>query len=98
MTPPEYRAKDERAMAEIKSTSSCTPFEKEYIRKDGQRVSLPAALICRLRDGRIARLDEYLDSAHVARPTLFLASDDSDGITGQNLLVDAGLAQVSVAG
>lgn len=39
-----------------------------------------------------------LESAHVARPTLFLASDDSDGITGQNLLVDAGLAQVSVAG
>jgi len=39
-----------------------------------------------------------LDSTHVARSTLFLASDDSDGITGQNLLVDAGLAQVSVAG
>jgi len=39
-----------------------------------------------------------LDSTHVARPTLYLASDDSDGITGQNLLVDAGLAQVSVAG
>jgi D-xylose 1-dehydrogenase len=39
-----------------------------------------------------------LDSTHVARPTLFLASDDSDGITGQSLLVDAGLAQVSVAG
>ena len=39
-----------------------------------------------------------LDSAHVARPTLFLASDDSDGMTGQNIIVDAGLAQVSVAG
>jgi D-xylose 1-dehydrogenase len=39
-----------------------------------------------------------LDATHVARPTLFLASDDSDGITGQNLIVDAGLAQVSVAG
>jgi NAD(P)-dependent dehydrogenase (short-subunit alcohol dehydrogenase family) len=39
-----------------------------------------------------------LDSTHVARSTLFLASDDSNGITGQNLLVDAGLAQVSVAG
>jgi ketosteroid isomerase-like protein len=35
-------------------------------RKDGSRVSLPACIICRLRDGRIARLDEYLDSAHVA--------------------------------
>lgn len=35
-------------------------------RKDGKRVSLPAALICRMRDGRIARLDEYIDSAHVA--------------------------------
>ena len=39
-----------------------------------------------------------LNSSHVARSTLFLASDDSDGITGQNLIVDAGLAQVSVAG
>lgn len=39
-----------------------------------------------------------LDAGHVARSTLFLASDDSDGITGQNLIVDAGLAQVSVAG
>ena len=39
-----------------------------------------------------------LESIHVARPTLFLASDDSDGITGHNLIVDAGLAQVSVVG
>ncbi|MCR5872728.1 nuclear transport factor 2 family protein [Phenylobacterium sp. J426] len=35
-------------------------------RKDGKRVSLPAALIVKLRDGKIARLDEYIDSAHVA--------------------------------
>jgi D-xylose 1-dehydrogenase len=39
-----------------------------------------------------------LDTTHVARSALFLASDDSAGITGQNLIVDAGLAQVSVAG
>ncbi len=39
-----------------------------------------------------------LDAGHVARPALFLASDDSDGMTGQNIIVDAGLAQVSVAG
>ena len=39
-----------------------------------------------------------LDSSHVAKPTLFLASDDSLGITGHNLIVDAGLAQASVVG
>ena len=37
-----------------------------------------------------------LDSAHVARATLFLAADDSDGMTGQHVLVDAGIAQQSV--
>jgi NAD(P)-dependent dehydrogenase (short-subunit alcohol dehydrogenase family) len=39
-----------------------------------------------------------LTPAHVARTALFLAADDSDGITGQNIIVDAGLAQVSVVG
>jgi NAD(P)-dependent dehydrogenase (short-subunit alcohol dehydrogenase family) len=39
-----------------------------------------------------------LDASHVARTALFLGADDSDGITGQNIIVDAGLAQVSVAG
>ncbi len=39
-----------------------------------------------------------LESLHVARPTLFLASEESAGITGQSLIVDAGLAQVSVVG
>lgn len=37
-----------------------------------------------------------LDPGHVARPTLFLAADDADGITGQHVLVDAGIAQQSV--
>ena len=39
-----------------------------------------------------------LDASHVARTALFLAADDSDAISGQNIIVDAGLAQVSVAG
>jgi NAD(P)-dependent dehydrogenase (short-subunit alcohol dehydrogenase family) len=37
-----------------------------------------------------------LDPGHVARPTLFLAADDADGMTGQHVLVDAGIAQQSV--
>ncbi len=37
-----------------------------------------------------------LDPGHVARAALFLAADDSDGITGQHVLVDGGIAQQSV--
>ena len=36
------------------------------VRADGAHVSLPAALICQVRDGKITRLDEYLDSGQVA--------------------------------
>jgi D-xylose 1-dehydrogenase len=45
-------------------------------------------------DGQCLKI--RLDSSHVARVTLFMASDDSDGMTGQHVLVDAGLAQQSV--
>jgi NAD(P)-dependent dehydrogenase (short-subunit alcohol dehydrogenase family) len=37
-----------------------------------------------------------LSESDVARAALFLASDEARGITGQNLIVDAGLAQTSV--
>ncbi|UNU42472.1 nuclear transport factor 2 family protein [Sphingopyxis sp. YF1] len=33
---------------------------------DGGAVRLPCAIICKVVDGRITRLDEYFDSAHVA--------------------------------
>lgn len=79
---------------------------------DGIRVNalVPGAIVTE-RQSQLWRGDEEdrkfielqclkfrLESVHVARPTLFLASDDSQGMTGQNIIVDAGLAQVSVAG
>ena len=39
-----------------------------------------------------------LSEDDVARTALFLASEEARGITGQNLIVDAGLAQTSVVG
>ena len=39
-----------------------------------------------------------LNPGHVSRVTLFMAADDSDGMTGQHVLVDAGIAQCSVMG
>jgi PAS domain S-box-containing protein len=38
MTPPEYRAADERAGQELLEAGRYQPFEKEYVRKDGTRV------------------------------------------------------------
>jgi PAS domain S-box-containing protein len=40
MTPPEYAALDQQKIAEITRTGSCTPWEKEYIGKEGRRVHI----------------------------------------------------------
>ena len=44
MTPPEYQDLDERSLIELKNTGvNKTPFEKEYIRKDGSHIPVIVA-------------------------------------------------------
>jgi PAS domain S-box-containing protein len=40
LTPPEYVPVDEKRIRELMATGTCAPFEKEYIRKDGSRISV----------------------------------------------------------
>ena len=37
-TPPEYAARSAEAIRQVRETGTSTPFEKEYVRSDGQRV------------------------------------------------------------
>ncbi|HME04451.1 MAG TPA: AAA family ATPase, partial [Solirubrobacteraceae bacterium] len=38
LTPPEWQAASQRAVAQIRATGACDVFEKEYFRRDGSRV------------------------------------------------------------
>jgi len=40
LTPPEYRDTDQSAVEQLKSTGSASPWEKQFFRKDGSRVSV----------------------------------------------------------
>ena len=52
----------------------CHPTENGFVQQhvlrgtapNGQALSIPACLVCTVTDGRITRLDEYLDTAHLA--------------------------------
>jgi PAS domain S-box-containing protein len=53
MTPDEYAEQDARAVNELKTSGVCSPFEKEYFRKDGTRV--PVLLAASVLEGEQTR-------------------------------------------
>jgi signal transduction histidine kinase len=75
MTPPECVPNDKHAVLQIKLTGFCTPFEKEFIRKDGSRVpillggtllsSSPMETLCFVLDlSGLKRAEAELRKAH----------------------------------
>lgn len=42
LTPPEYEAIDNQKIEELRTTRVCTPFEKEYLHRDGKRIPILA--------------------------------------------------------
>ncbi|MBE9004289.1 PAS domain-containing protein [Fortiea sp. LEGE XX443] len=44
LTPPEYQSLDQQKVQELQTSGVCTPFEKEYFRKDGTRVPILLAI------------------------------------------------------
>ena len=71
------RIKD-REYAERRLTVFPGGFVQQHVLKgkrvhDDGAVRLPCAIICKVVDGKITRLDEYFDSAHVAEFRKFAA-------------------------
>ncbi|MGE3073422.1 MAG: nuclear transport factor 2 family protein [Dehalococcoidia bacterium] len=55
---------------EIRRQETSTGFVQQHvllgIAPNGTALEIPACIVCEVKDGRITRLDEYLDSAHTA--------------------------------
>ncbi|MEY2471241.1 MAG: hypothetical protein QOK28_570 [Actinomycetota bacterium] len=61
----------DRAYDDVRRHITPTGFVQQHVlrftRADGTRQELPACIVVTCADGKITRLDEYLDSAHIAR-------------------------------
>lgn len=61
----------DRSYDDVRRSATDDGFVQQHVLRattaDGRRVELPACIVCTVVDGRITRLDEYLDSAHVTR-------------------------------
>ena len=55
---------------EIRRQATPSGFVQQHVLRgiapNGKALELPACIVCTVADGKITRLDEYLDSAHTA--------------------------------
>lgn len=56
---------------DVRRSATDTGFVQQHVlvatSRSGREVAVPACIVADVADGRITRLDEYLDSAHVAQ-------------------------------
>ncbi|MBW4546687.1 MAG: PAS domain S-box protein [Symplocastrum torsivum CPER-KK1] len=76
MTPPEFLHLDAQAAEELKTQGIATPFEKEYIRKDGRRVPIliGGAMLQEPYDEQQELIAFYLDLTEHKRSQALLAA------------------------
>lgn len=55
---------------EMRRHETSSGFVQQHVLRgiapNGTALEIPACIVCEVKDGRITRLDEYLDSAHTA--------------------------------
>jgi PAS domain S-box-containing protein len=79
ITPPEYHYLDEQAGRQSLSSDACAPYEKEYIRKDGSRVSVLVAG-ARLEDSKtgIGFIVDLTERKRIEQTLRYLAETSID--------------------
>ncbi|NRR31727.1 EAL domain-containing protein [Oxalobacteraceae bacterium] len=82
MTPQKYHAADEHALEELRKTGRSTPFEKEYIRKDGSLIPvlLASALFEGSEDEAVSFVLDLTERKHAEERIHHMA--DHDALTG----------------
>jgi two-component system, cell cycle sensor histidine kinase and response regulator CckA len=90
MTSPEYRSADERAIAQLINSGVCTPFEKEYIRKDGGRVPVLIGIaFCKVQEqsivGFVLNLTQHKQAEQKIREQAALLDITTDAILVRDL-------------
>ncbi|HEX4144569.1 MAG TPA: PAS domain S-box protein [Pirellulales bacterium] len=84
---PEYADRTERALAEVRRTGKCAPYEKEYVRKDGSRVPVLVG-VARIEDaGQIVifvlDLTEHREAEAARAKLMAILESSNDAIISQ---------------